>query len=126
MQRLLQRALADDERGYGNRAIAISSDAANHLVDVAGGDARSLLNALELAVESSEPDGDGVIQINLAIAEESIQQRAVLTTSTAMPTTTPSAPSSNRCGAPMPMQRCSGWHAWWKPVKTPASFFGGC
>ena len=78
LQRLLQRALADNERGYGNRAIAISSDAANHLVDVAGGDARSLLNALELAVESSEPDGDGVIQINLAIAEESIQQRAVL------------------------------------------------
>ncbi|QNJ12317.1 AAA family ATPase [Synechococcus sp. M16.1] len=78
LQRLLQRALADDERGYGNRAIAINSDAANHLVDVAGGDARSLLNALELAVESSEPDGDGVIQINLAIAEESIQQRAVL------------------------------------------------
>ena len=78
LQRLLQRALADNERGYGDRAIAISNDAANHLVDVAGGDARSLLNALELAVESSEPDGDGVIQINLAIAEESIQQRAVL------------------------------------------------
>ncbi|MCH1603595.1 MAG: AAA family ATPase [Synechococcus sp. MOX_bin13] len=78
LQQLLQRALADKERGYGDRTIAISSDAANHLVDVAGGDARSLLNALELAVESSEPDGDGVIQINLAIAEESIQQRAVL------------------------------------------------
>ena len=78
LQRLLQRALTDNERGYGDRAIAISRDAANHLVDVAGGDARSLLNALELAVESSEPDGDGVIQINLAIAEESIQQRAVL------------------------------------------------
>ena len=78
LQRLLQRALADKERGYGDRAIAISSDAANHLVDVAGGDARSLLNALELAVESSEPDGHGVIQITLAIAEESIQQRAVL------------------------------------------------
>ena len=78
LQRLLQRALADNERGFGDRSIAISSDAANHLVDVAGGDARSLLNALELAVESSEPDGDGVIQINLAIAEESIQQRAVL------------------------------------------------
>ncbi len=78
LQRLLQRALTDEERGYGDRSIAISSKAADHLVDVAGGDARSLLNALELAVESSEPDGDGVIQINLAIAEESIQQRAVL------------------------------------------------
>ena len=43
LQRLLRRALADDERGYGDRAIAISSDAANHLVDVASGDARSLL-----------------------------------------------------------------------------------
>ena len=78
LQRLLQRALADEERGYGDRSIAISNEATNHLVDVAGGDARSLLNALELAVESSEPDGDGVIQIDLAIAEESIQQRAVL------------------------------------------------
>ncbi|MCB4378305.1 MULTISPECIES: AAA family ATPase [unclassified Synechococcus] len=78
LQRLLQRALADGERGYGDRSIVISSDATDHLVDVAGGDARSLLNALELAVESSEPDGEGVIQINLAIAEESIQQRAVL------------------------------------------------
>ena len=78
LQRLLRRALADNERGYGDRAIAISSDAASHLVDVAGGDARSLLNALELAVESSEPDCHGVIQITLAIAEESIQQRAVL------------------------------------------------
>ena len=78
LQRLLQRALADGERGYGDRSIVISSDAADHLVDVAGGDARSLLNALELAVESSEPDSEGVIQIHLAIAEESIQQRAVL------------------------------------------------
>ncbi len=78
LQRLLNRALGDVERGYGDRSIAISNDAADHLVDVAGGDARSLLNALELAVESSEPDGEGVIQIDLAIAEESIQQRAVL------------------------------------------------
>ena len=46
LQRLLQRALTDNERGYGDRSITISSDAANHLVDVAGGDARSLLNAL--------------------------------------------------------------------------------
>ena len=78
LQRLLNRALGDVERGYGERSIAMSDAAADHLVDVAGGDARSLLNALELAVESSEPDGEGMIQIDLAIAEESIQQRAVL------------------------------------------------
>lgn len=78
LHQLLQRALADPERGYGNRPIALSPEAADHLVDVAGGDARSLLNALELAVETTEPGADGVIAIDLAIAEESIQQRAVL------------------------------------------------
>ena len=78
LHQLLQRALNDEERGYGTRRVTLTPDAAAHLVDVAGGDARSLLNALELAVESSEPEPDGAIQINLAIAEESIQQRAVL------------------------------------------------
>ena len=78
LHQLLQRALNDEERGYGTRRVTVTPDAAAHLVDVAGGDARSLLNALELAVESSEPEPDGAIQINLAIAEESIQQRAVL------------------------------------------------
>jgi len=78
LQQLLQRALRDPEHGYGNQAVAISDEAAAHLVDVAGGDARSLLNALELAVETTDPDANGLIAINLAIAEESIQQRAVL------------------------------------------------
>jgi putative ATPase len=78
LQQLLQRALDDPERGYGQRTVRISAEAADHLVDVAGGDARSLLNALELAVETTPPDADGLIQIDLAIAEESIQQRAVL------------------------------------------------
>ncbi|WP_411869709.1 AAA family ATPase [Vulcanococcus limneticus] len=78
LHQLLQRALSDPERGYGNRTVAISEEAAAHLVDVAGGDARSLLNALELAVETTEPNAEGVVAIDLAIAEESIQQRAVL------------------------------------------------
>ncbi len=78
LHQLLQRALSDTEHGYGDRQVVISSEAAEHLVDVAGGDARSLLNALELAVETTEPDARGVIAIDLAIAEESIQQRAVL------------------------------------------------
>ena len=78
LQHLLERALRDPERGYGDRSVRISPEAAEHLVDVAGGDARSLLNALELAVETTTPDADGVIAIDLAIAEESIQQRAVL------------------------------------------------
>ena len=78
LHQLLQRALQDEAHGYGNRSVEISAEAANHLVDVAGGDARSLLNALELAVETTDAGDDGVIRIDLAIAEESIQQRAVL------------------------------------------------
>jgi putative ATPase len=75
---LLERALTDGERGYGGRSVELSPEAADHLLDVAGGDARSLLNALELAVESSAADDSGVVRIDLEIAEESIQQRAVL------------------------------------------------
>jgi len=78
LHQLLQRALTDQERGYGDRSVVLDTDAADHLVDVAGGDARSLLNALELAVESSEPATNGTISIDLSTAEESIQQRAVL------------------------------------------------
>ena len=78
LRQLLNRALKDREVGYGDRPIAISEAASDHLLDVAGGDARSLLNALELAVETTAPNADGLISIDLAIAEESIQQRAVL------------------------------------------------
>ncbi|MFL0739509.1 MAG: AAA family ATPase [Prochlorococcus sp.] len=78
LHRLLKHALEDRERGYGDRKVLLSTTAAKHLVNVSSGDARSLLNALELAVESTSPDEQGSIHINLAIAEESIQERAVL------------------------------------------------
>ena len=79
LRSLLCRALSDEDRGYGKRGVDISQDAVDHLVNVANGDARSLLNALELAVESTPPDPDsGTVVIDLSIAEESIQQRAVL------------------------------------------------
>jgi putative ATPase len=76
--KVVQQALSDPERGYGDRAVQIAPDALDHLVNVANGDARSLLNALELAVETTAPDRTGTIHISLAVAEESIQQRAVL------------------------------------------------
>ncbi|MFN8485218.1 MAG: hypothetical protein U0768_19445 [Anaerolineae bacterium] len=53
---LLLRALHDTERGYGDRPITIAADALAHLADMAGGDARTALNALELAVKSTAPD----------------------------------------------------------------------
>ncbi|MUG92906.1 AAA family ATPase [Scytonema sp. UIC 10036] len=78
LARVLQQALTEPERGYGKKKVQIDYDARSHLVNVANGDARSLLNALELAVETTPPDASGTIHITLAVAEESIQQRAVL------------------------------------------------
>ncbi len=74
---LIRRAMVDQERGYGAKRLEISEDALTHLVDIAGGDARVALNALELAVESSSPGEDGAIRIDLTVAEEAIQRRAV-------------------------------------------------
>ena len=75
---ILERALKDPERGYGKRKVQLDEDALEHLIRVAGGDARNALNALELAVESTPPDEQGVIHITLQVAQESIQRRAVL------------------------------------------------
>jgi putative ATPase len=75
------RAVADAERGYGKWKISFEEGALEHLVEVAGGDARTLLNALELAVETSDgwpAPPDAQIHISLSAAEESIQRRALL------------------------------------------------
>lgn len=82
LTRIAHQALADHERGYGKVEVHWREGALNHLVKVASGDARSLLNALELAVETSHspfppPDGTPVV-IDLDAAEQSIQKKAVL------------------------------------------------
>lgn len=77
LELILDRALADKERGYGSRKIQLEEEARQHLIDLAGGDARNLLNALELAVESTLPAEDGFIHISLQAAEESIQRRSL-------------------------------------------------
>ncbi|MEM1127406.1 MAG: AAA family ATPase [Bacteroidota bacterium] len=73
-----RHALADPTQGYGTLPVVADDEALAHLVDVANGDARAVLNALELAVETTTPGADGRIHINLAVAEESIQRRAIL------------------------------------------------
>lgn len=74
---LLDTALQDAERGYGKLAIELTPEARLHLSEMAGGDARSALNALELAVESTPPDAQGIRHITLDVAAESIQRRAL-------------------------------------------------
>ena len=76
--RVLENALKDPERGFGKRNIQADEDALEHLIHVAGGDARNALNALELAVESTPEDAQGIIHITTAVAQDSIQRRAVL------------------------------------------------
>jgi len=78
LKEIVQQVLTDEERGYGEKNVAIAPDALEHLVNVANGDARTVLNALELAVETTPPNETGEIQITLPVAEDSIQQRAVL------------------------------------------------
>jgi putative ATPase len=75
---IARHALEDPERGYGALQVGIEEEALDHLVDVANGDARGVLNALELAVETTPPGDDGAIVVDMAVAEESIQRRAVL------------------------------------------------
>ncbi|MBD2074462.1 AAA family ATPase [Phormidium sp. FACHB-592] len=78
LRTVVQQALQDSDRGYGKLDVQLEDAAIKHLVNVANGDARALLNALELAVETTPPDAAGSIHVTLAVAEESIQRRAVL------------------------------------------------
>ncbi len=75
---LLKRALGDEQKGFGKLSIDIESSALEHIAQKASGDARKALTALELAVITTEPSEEGVISISLEIAEESIQQKALL------------------------------------------------
>jgi len=77
IREILNRALKDEERGLGSFKVSITEEALAHLIHMADGDARRALNALELAVLTTEPADDGTIHITLEVAEESIQQKAV-------------------------------------------------
>ncbi|MGC2434597.1 MAG: replication-associated recombination protein A [Desulfobaccales bacterium] len=75
---LLRRALADRERGLGAMALTVTEEALKHFARLAGGDARRALNALELAVLSSEADKHGVIRVDLEAARECMPRRDLI------------------------------------------------
>lgn len=75
---LMRRALADPERGLGKYQTVADDAALMHLAVTADGDARKCLNALEVGVLTTPPDAEGVIHLTLAVAEESIQRKAVV------------------------------------------------
>jgi putative ATPase len=78
LEQLIDRALADTERGLGNYNVKIDKDARRHLAKLSDGDARKCLNGLEIGVLTTPPDSRGVVHFTLAVAEESIQHKAVV------------------------------------------------
>src|SRR5213594_2723308 len=79
LEQLTDRALADKERGLGNYNVKLDKNARRHLAKLSDGDARKCLHALEIGVLTTPPAGkNGTIHFTLAVAEESIQQKAVV------------------------------------------------
>lgn len=74
---LIRRAVYDEEKGMGSYRAVIEDEAAEFLADMAGGDARAALNAVELGILTTERAEDGRIHIDLAVAQECIQKRAI-------------------------------------------------
>ncbi|MCY7430639.1 replication-associated recombination protein A [Bacillus safensis] len=72
----LTRALQDEHRGLGGYKVTVDDEAMNHFANGCGGDVRSALNALELAVLSTKADKTGHITITLAAAEECLQKKS--------------------------------------------------
>src|SRR6266496_2442749 len=78
LDELIDRALTDKERGLGNYTVKIDKNARQHLAKLSDGDARKCLNALEIGVMTTPPDSKNVIHFTIAVAEESIQQKAIV------------------------------------------------
>ena len=77
IRELLERALHDKEKGMGSYRAEATDEALDFLADMAGGDARAALNAIELGILTTERSEDGLIHITLDVAQECIQRRAV-------------------------------------------------
>ncbi len=77
IEQIILRAVQDEEKGMGAYNGVIEPDALHFLADICGGDARSALNAVELALLTTSPSEDGKIRITLEVAEECIQKRNV-------------------------------------------------
>lgn len=77
IRKLLLRAISDREKGMGSYGAIIAEDALNFLADMANGDARNALTAIELGILTTPRSEDGKIHISLEVASECIQRRVV-------------------------------------------------
>jgi len=78
IRQIVLAALKDKERGLGTYSVEFAAEALEFIAGISGGDARRALNALEVGVMTTQPDDDGVIRYTLAVAEDSIQKKAVV------------------------------------------------
>jgi putative ATPase len=77
IKKIINTAISDKERGLGEYLLEISEDALDFIADCSSGDARVALNALELAVKTTQPDFTGKIEITIDIAASSIQKKVL-------------------------------------------------
>ena len=77
IRKLLDRAVTDPVKGLGSYHAEVSEEALDFLADLAGGDARAALNAIELGILTTERSADGKIHVDLETAQECIQKRVV-------------------------------------------------
>ncbi len=75
--KVLDNAIRDKERGLGKMTLVLEDDARHHLVNLSNGDARRLLNALEIGALTTAPDKNGKVHITLSVAEECVQKRSI-------------------------------------------------
>ncbi|MBD5086008.1 MAG: replication-associated recombination protein A [Clostridiales bacterium] len=77
IKKVLMRAISDKSKGLGNMNLSVSEEAINHFVWASDGDLRNALNALELAAKSTNPDENGIINVDVTVAEQSSQKKSM-------------------------------------------------
>ena len=145
LEQLIDRALADKERGLGNYNVKMDRDARRHLAKLSDGDARKCLNALEIGVLTTPPCSATVLgrvrsgktrasedaRLHYSFTSRSqlprkaSSRRPSFTIASATRTTTPSARSSKACALRMKKARCTGWQKCCTPGKISVSSRGG-
>lgn len=78
LRSIAERALSDEERGLGKFGAELAKESLEHLLKVAGGDARVVLNTIEMAVLATKPDKNGKRRVALKVVEEVLQKRALV------------------------------------------------
>lgn len=78
LEKMMDQAVADKERGLGGMNVVLTDEAKKHLANISDGDARKCLNALDIAALTTTPNAEGQIVVDLAVAEESVQQKTIV------------------------------------------------